>query len=143
MLFLHNISFGFPAGNLLFNSINLKIPSHSKSALVGSNGMGKSTLLKIIANEIQPLSGDMNVSGDIFYVPQMFGNCNHLAIAECLKIDQKLYALQKITNGEIDEIYFEILNFSLNDFREIFDSEINIRKSNNQTLKYQNQKYVN
>ncbi|MEI7486964.1 MAG: ATP-binding cassette domain-containing protein, partial [Chryseobacterium sp.] len=110
MLFLQNISFGFPAGNLLFNSIHLTIQSYTKSALVGSNGMGKSTLLKIIANEIEPLTGSVNIQGDIFYVPQMFGNFNHLTVAECLKIDKKLDALQKITNGEVDEIYFETLN---------------------------------
>ena len=110
MILLQNISFGFPGGNLLFNHINLTIQSSIKSALVGSNGMGKSTLLKIIAGEIQPLNGSINIQGDIFYVPQMFGNCNHLTIAECLKIDQKLNALQKITNGEVDEIYFEMLN---------------------------------
>lgn len=110
MLFLDNISFGFPAGNLLFNSINLTIPSHTKSALVGSNGAGKSTLLKIIANEIEPLEGSVNIQRDIFYVPQMFGNFNHLTIAECLKIDKKINALQRITDGEVDEIYFETLN---------------------------------
>lgn len=110
MILLQNISFGFPGGNLLFNHINLTIQSSIKSALVGSNGMGKSTLLKIIAGEIQPLNGSINIQGDIFYVPQMFGNCNHLTIAECLKIDHKLNALQKITNGEVDEIYFEMLN---------------------------------
>ncbi len=58
--------------------------------------MGKSTLLKIISNEIQPLSGTINVQGEIFYVPQMFGNCNHLTIAQCLNIDQKLSALEKL-----------------------------------------------
>lgn len=110
MILLQNISFGFPGGNLLFNHINVTIQAHTKSALVGSNGMGKSTLLKIISGEIQPSGGNVNIQGDIFYVPQMFGNCNHLTIAECLKIDQKLHALQKITNGEVDEIYFEILN---------------------------------
>ncbi|REC47281.1 ribosomal protection-like ABC-F family protein [Chryseobacterium pennipullorum] len=110
MILLQNISFGFPGGDLLFNPINLTIQAHTKSALVGSNGMGKSTLLKIIAGEIQPLSGNMNVQGQIFYVPQMFGNFNHLTIAECLKVDPKLDALYKITNGEVDEQYFEILN---------------------------------
>src|SRR5690606_25534062 len=110
MLFLHHISFGFPVGNLLFNSINLTIPSHTKSALVGSNGMGKSTLLKLIAGEIEPLEGNINIQGDLLYVPQMFGNFNHLTVAECLTIDKKLDALQKITNGEVDEIYFEMLN---------------------------------
>lgn len=110
MILLQNISFGFPGGNLLFNHTNLTIQSSIKSALVGGNGMGKSTLLKMIAGEIQPLNGSINIQGDIFYVPQMFGNCNRLTIAECLKIDQKLYALQKITGGEVDEIYFEMLN---------------------------------
>lgn len=110
MLFLHYISFGFPAGNLLFNSINLTIPPHTKSALVGSNGMGKSTLLKLIAGEIEPLEGNINIQGDLLYVPQMFGNFNHLTVAECLTIDKKLDALQKITSGEVDDIYFETLN---------------------------------
>jgi len=110
MILLQHISFGFPGGDLLFNNTNLTIPSHTKSALVGSNGMGKSTLLKIIAGEIQLLNGNITISDSVFYVPQMFGNFNHLTIAECLKIDQKLNALQKITNGEVDEIYFEILN---------------------------------
>ncbi len=110
MILLQNISFGFPGGNLLFNHINITIQSHSRSALVGSNGTGKSTLLKIIAGEIQSSEGTVNIDGDVFYVPQIFGNCNHLTIAECLKIDQKLHALQKITDGEVDEIYFETLN---------------------------------
>lgn len=110
MILLQNISFGFPGGDLLFNHINVTIPSQTKSALVGNNGMGKSTLLKIIADEIQSLSGNINIQGDIFYVPQMFGNFNHFTIAECLRIDQKLHALLKITNGEVDEEYFEILN---------------------------------
>ncbi|NML59306.1 ABC-F family ATP-binding cassette domain-containing protein [Chryseobacterium cheonjiense] len=110
MIFLHDITFGFPAGDLLFNSITLTIPSQSKSALVGSNGMGKSTLLKIMAKEMKPLQGNINAEGELFYVPQMFGNFNELTIAQCLKIDEKLDALQKITNGEVDEIYFETLN---------------------------------
>jgi len=110
MIFLHDITFGFPAGDLLFNSITLTIPSQSKSALVGSNGMGKSTLLKIMAKEMEPLQGNINTEGELFYVPQMFGNFNELTIAQYLKIDKKLDALQKITNGEVDEIYFETLN---------------------------------
>lgn len=110
MIFLHHMSFGFPAGNLLFNSITLTIPSRTKSALVGSNGMGKSTLLKILAGEIEPLEGSITIQNEIFYVPQMFGNFDDFTIAECLKIDKKLDALQKITDGEVDEAYFETLN---------------------------------
>jgi len=110
MILLQNISYGFPGGNLLFNSINLTIQPHTISALSGSNGIGKSTLLKIIAREIQPLEGSVAVKGDVYCVPQMFGNFDHLSVAECLKIDKKLNALQKIISGEVDEEYFEILN---------------------------------
>lgn len=110
MILLQNISYGFPGGDLLFNSIYLTIQPHTKSALVGSNGMGKSTLLKIIADEIEPLNGNVHIQGDVFYVPQMFGNFNNMTVAECLKIDKKLDALYKITTGEVGEVYFETLN---------------------------------
>ncbi|MGN7756688.1 ABC-F family ATP-binding cassette domain-containing protein [Chryseobacterium sp. 22532] len=110
MILLQNISYGFPGGDLLFNSINLTIQPHTVSALAGSNGIGKSTLLKIMGQEIQPLEGSVTVKGDVYYVPQMFGNFDHLTVAECFKIDKKLNALQKITSGEVDEEYFEILN---------------------------------
>ncbi|KMQ64314.1 ABC transporter ATP-binding protein [Chryseobacterium angstadtii] len=110
MILLQNMSYGFPGGDLLFNSTHLTIQSHTKSALVGSNGVGKSTLLKMMAQEIQPLDGNIMIKGDWYYVPQMFGSFDHLTIAECLTIDKKLDALQKITAGEVDEEYFEILN---------------------------------
>lgn len=110
MILLHYISYGFPGGDLLFNHISLTIQPHTKSALAGSNGMGKSTLLKIMAGEIQPLEGSITIKDDLYYVPQMFGNFNNKTVAECLKIDKKLDALQKITEGEIDEEYFETLN---------------------------------
>ncbi|MFN1215529.1 ABC-F family ATP-binding cassette domain-containing protein [Chryseobacterium kwangjuense] len=110
MILLHNISYGFPGGNLLFNSINITLQPHTKSALAGNNGIGKSTLLKIIGQEILPLEGSVTVKGNLYYVPQMFGNFDHLTIAECLKISEKLNALQKITSGEVDEKYFETLN---------------------------------
>ncbi|MDR2238512.1 MAG: ATP-binding cassette domain-containing protein [Chryseobacterium sp.] len=110
MILLQHLSYGFPGRDLLFNHLNITIQPHTKSALTGSNGMGKSTLLKIIAGEIQPLEGTVTVKGDLYYVPQMFGNFNDLTIAECLRIDRKLNALHKITEGEVDEEYFEILN---------------------------------
>ncbi|UWX61028.1 ATP-binding cassette domain-containing protein [Chryseobacterium oranimense] len=110
MILLQNISFGFPGGNLLFHSVNLTLQTHTKSALAGSNGIGKSTLLKIIAQEIQPSEGTVTVKGDLYFVPQMFGNFNDYTVAECLAIDKKLNALQKITSGEVNEAYFDILN---------------------------------
>ena len=57
---------------VLFENINYVINKHDKVALVGKNGAGKSTMLKIIAGEQQPTSGVVARQADITigYLPQ-------------------------------------------------------------------------
>ncbi|KAM5571239.1 ABC transporter F family member 3 [Rosa sericea] len=50
-------SFGYPGGPLLFRNLNFGIDLDSRIAMVGPNGIGKSTILKLIAGELQPTSG--------------------------------------------------------------------------------------
>ncbi|XP_062146458.1 ABC transporter F family member 3 [Alnus glutinosa] len=50
-------SFGYPGGPLLFQNLNFGIDLDSRIAMVGPNGIGKSTILKLIAGELQPSSG--------------------------------------------------------------------------------------
>ncbi|KAL8150296.1 hypothetical protein V2J09_020104 [Rumex salicifolius] len=50
-------SFGYPGGPLLFRNLNFGIDLDSRIAMVGPNGIGKSTILKLIAGELQPSSG--------------------------------------------------------------------------------------
>ncbi|GAV68690.1 ABC_tran domain-containing protein/ABC_tran_2 domain-containing protein [Cephalotus follicularis] len=50
-------SFGYPGGPLLFKNLNFGIDLDSRIAMVGANGIGKSTILKLIAGELQPSSG--------------------------------------------------------------------------------------
>lgn len=50
-----------PKQGLLFSEINLVVNIHDKIALIGHNGVGKSTLLKIISGELQPSSGQINL----------------------------------------------------------------------------------
>ena len=56
MLDLTNISLQF-GGKYLFKDVNLKINSGDKISLVGANGTGKSSLLKIINGDLQPEAG--------------------------------------------------------------------------------------
>ena len=56
MIDLTNISLQFN-GNYLFENVNFKINSGDRISLVGANGTGKSSLLKIINGELQPESG--------------------------------------------------------------------------------------
>src|SRR5574343_247234 len=110
MLILQNISYTHPNKDLLFSDINLTVNNHEKTALIGNNGAGKSTLLKIIAKELQPSNGQISVETEPFFVPQIFGQFNHLTIAEALKIDKKLNALKEILNGNTSEENFNLLN---------------------------------
>lgn len=53
VLYLKNVSFSF-GGKELFNDIDLMLYPGDKCALVGRNGEGKSTLLKLVCEEIHP-----------------------------------------------------------------------------------------
>jgi ATP-binding cassette subfamily F protein 3 len=71
MIDLSQISLQFN-GKYLFQEVNFKINSGDKISLVGANGTGKSSLLKIIKGELQPESGKVLKQKDISigYLPQ-------------------------------------------------------------------------
>ncbi|MGC4104696.1 ribosomal protection-like ABC-F family protein [Ferruginibacter sp.] len=110
MLILQNISYTHPDRELLFSDIHLTINNLDKTALVGNNGAGKSTLLKIIAGELPVSGGQRIVDTPPYYIPQIFGQYNHLSIAQALKIEHQLNALQEILNGNVTEKNYALLN---------------------------------
>ena len=71
MISIQNLSVEFSAKSL-FNNINYVINRRDRIALVGKNGAGKSTMLKIIAGLQSPTSGNVSVPADttIGYLPQ-------------------------------------------------------------------------
>lgn len=71
MIDLTNVSLQF-GGKYLFKEVNLKINSGDKISLVGANGTGKSSLLKIIYGNLQPESGRIQRQKrtSIGYLPQ-------------------------------------------------------------------------
>lgn len=109
MLSLQNISYTLPNKDLLFSNINLTVNAHEKTALIGHNGVGKSTLLKIIAGDLHPTDGLISVESEPYYVPQIFGQFNHLSIAQALRIEDKLNALKAILDGDASEENFSSL----------------------------------
>ncbi len=71
MISIQNLSVEFSAKSL-FDNINYVINKKDKIALVGKNGAGKSTMLKIIAGLQRPTSGQVAAPQDITigYLPQ-------------------------------------------------------------------------
>lgn len=109
MILLQNLSYQHPNKDLLFRNIHLAVNGGEKIALVGNNGTGKSTLLKIIAGELPPSGGTVTTDFVPYYIPQHFGQFNELTIAQALRIEDRLTALHQILNGDVSETNLELL----------------------------------
>jgi ATPase subunit of ABC transporter with duplicated ATPase domains len=110
MLTLQNISYLHTNRDLLFDKITFTANNHEKIALIGNNGVGKSTLLKIISGELQASDGSLKLDSKPYYVPQIFGQFNHLTIAEALRVEDKLNALKEILEGNVTETNLNTLD---------------------------------
>lgn len=107
---VHQLSYVHADKEPLFQSIDLTVNKGERLALIGNNGSGKSTLLRIIGGGLKASSGEVICSSAPYYVPQHFGQYDHLTVAEALQVDSKLKALQAITQGDASVSNFEILN---------------------------------
>ena len=54
---LLNISFAYSGSDDLFTDLSYSFSADKKVAIIGDNGVGKSTLLKIISGDLLPDSG--------------------------------------------------------------------------------------
>ncbi|MFC5048261.1 ATP-binding cassette domain-containing protein [Aquimarina hainanensis] len=64
MLNIHNLSISF-GGEYLFEEISFKLTAGDRVGLVGKNGAGKSTMLKILSKDQEPDSGQIATDKDI------------------------------------------------------------------------------
>ncbi len=71
LLTAHNLAKSYPPVDI-FANLSLSIPHGARIALVGPNGIGKTTLLKVLAGEEQPSAGEVHYARGltIGYLPQ-------------------------------------------------------------------------
>lgn len=110
MLLLQDITYIHPDKEILFSNINFVVNKHEKIALVGNNGSGKSTLLKIISGIRRPSSGRVDLEGVPYYVPQVFGQYDHMTISEAIGVYNKLVSLYEILKGSVEASHYETLD---------------------------------
>src|SRR5579859_6578480 len=61
-------------GHLLFHDVSFRVGEGSKVALVGANGTGKTTLLRLIAGDIRAETGTISNSGGVGVMRQFIGS---------------------------------------------------------------------
>lgn len=91
--------------NLLFKDIDFKLYRGERVGLIGPNGIGKSTLLKLILGSQSADSGTINVGQNV-----------HISY-----FDQE-QALLNLNNTVIDEIWQENINFTHTEVRSLLGS---------------------
>ncbi len=57
-----NLTFGYADGNNLYKDLSFSLATDERFLVVGENGVGKSTLLKLIMGILQPKSGEISFS---------------------------------------------------------------------------------
>lgn len=97
-LTLSGLSWSAPDGTPLFSDINLSF-GPGRTGLVGRNGCGKSTLLRLIAGEIEPMTGSITRTGTIGRMQQDAGQPEE-SVAQALGIASGLSCIARLLRGE-------------------------------------------
>jgi len=115
MITIENLAVEF-SGSTLFSDVSFVINPTDKVALMGKNGAGKSTMMKIIAGEQKPTRGHVRAPKDavIAYLPQ------HLLTEDnCTVLEEAAKAFKQVFEMRAE---MEKLNLAL-ETRTDYDSE--------------------
>ncbi len=107
-IILSGVSFHYANQQPLFESVNLSVATGRKVSVIGNNGTGKSTLLKLIAGELTPSSGSIRCASTPYYIPQQIG-ITGISVSQALNVSDKIEALHAIYAGSEKYEYYDIL----------------------------------
>jgi len=92
-----NISFAFtPEGPPLIDGLNLTVGKKDRIAVIGKNGKGKTTLLNLLAGELQPLTGEVNHHSQLRLA--YFGQTNIQRLSPEKTVEEEILDVQPTYN---------------------------------------------
>lgn len=103
---LRRASFTWPDGGRVFSDLTAAIPP-GPTAVVGPNGGGKSTLLRLIAGDLHLTAGEVAVRGGTAYLPQHLPARASHTVADALGVAPILRAIAAIEGGSCDQRDFD------------------------------------
>ncbi|MFV0626966.1 MAG: ABC-F family ATP-binding cassette domain-containing protein [Alphaproteobacteria bacterium] len=107
-LSVNNLSYLISGFQTLFEDVSFDVSDFQKVAIVGDNGVGKTTLLKILSGELSSAKGNIIVNGRISYLPQSLYDFKG-KISEILDVEKIISALHRICENCATEDDFEII----------------------------------
>lgn len=125
-----NLNFAYEE-NLILKDIALHIPPNQVSTIIGTNGIGKSTLLRCLANIYQPQSGAIYLNGkdiaaftatelarELGYVPQVQSDVFPLTVYEAILLGRKPYIRWSVRSRDLAVVDAIVERFNLGEFSE-------------------------
>lgn len=76
---------------IILNDISFTLENNSFTLLVGENGSGKSTILKLISKHIQKTSGKIDVDGSVAYLQEKYTLPRHIDVKTYISFLESLY----------------------------------------------------
>ncbi len=75
---IDKLAYQVPGGRTLFQDVSFAVGNGTKTALIGDNGVGKTTLMRLIAGDIDalgagPLAGSIRIDGRLGVMRQLVG----------------------------------------------------------------------
>jgi ATP-binding cassette subfamily B protein len=100
---LRDVSFSYPGNpKLVLDGLRLDIPSGTSLALVGSNGAGKTTIVKLLCRLTEPISGSILVDGAPVHTLDAVGWRRRIAVLFQDFVHYPLSAADNVTFGAIE-----------------------------------------
>ncbi len=108
--------------SIIFQKVRFPVNEHTlevslsfgveKTGIVGKNGTGKTTLLRLLMRELEPVSGVVTVHTDLAYLPQDYQFNLKQTIAEALGVNHILDAIAKLKDDSQNERLLEIVDIN-------------------------------
>ena len=105
---LDHISYAHPSQPPLFADLSA-VFSAPLTGLIGDNGCGKTTLMRLILGDLTPDSGSLAAPEHMAYLPQDMGLNRNQTLAELCGIAEILRALQAVESGEYSPELYETI----------------------------------
>lgn len=103
---LHHV---WPDGDVVLDDVTLEL-GPGRHGLVGANGTGKSTLLRLLAGELTPTRGTLDVVGALAVLPQDLRSGDaRRTVSDVLGISEQRRALHAIEAGRVEPELFDVV----------------------------------
>jgi ATPase subunit of ABC transporter with duplicated ATPase domains len=107
-LAFHDVTVRWPDGDVVLDHFSATVPA-GRSGLVGANGTGKSTLLRLLAGDLRPTTGSVSTPGRVAWLRQDLVLHDDEPVDAHLGLANVRAALRAIEAGDVDQRHFEVV----------------------------------